>query len=316
MYETATQAGSACRRSAARRTTWSCCRTPTSISRPMRRSAPPTDRRAALHGGVGGRRGGEPATRWCRGCATGCAPDGRRRATRPGPKWGRSSRASTARASCRTWSQGVPTAPSWWWTGARPKVPGHEGASSSGPCLFDRVTPDGHLHGRDLRSGPRRRARGSYEEALALVNASPYANGVAVFTNDGGAARRFQHEVQVGMVGINVPIPVPMAYYSFGAGRQSLFGDAHVHGREGVHFYTRGPGRGGGGGGGSAHTIEARFSSAPPMSKAMTTLRAVPVAVPVEVSSNRPLHPAVSRACAPAAPSRPCSRATGCRDTA
>jgi len=80
----------------------------------------------------------------------------------------------------------------------------------------------------------------SYDEALALVHASPYANGVAIFTNDGGAARRFQHEVQVGMVGINVPIPVPMAYYSFGGWKQSLFGDAHVHGREGVHFYTRG----------------------------------------------------------------------------
>jgi malonate-semialdehyde dehydrogenase (acetylating)/methylmalonate-semialdehyde dehydrogenase len=79
----------------------------------------------------------------------------------------------------------------------------------------------------------------SYEEAIELVNANPYANGVAIFTNDGGAARRFQNEVQVGMVGINVPIPVPMAYYSFGGWKASLFGDLHIYGRDGVQFYTR-----------------------------------------------------------------------------
>ncbi|MCL4814294.1 MAG: CoA-acylating methylmalonate-semialdehyde dehydrogenase [Vicinamibacteraceae bacterium] len=120
-------------------------------------------------------------------------------------------------------------------------VPGHEGGFFIGPCLFDRVTPDMEIY-RDEIFGP---VLGivrvaSYQEALALVNDSPYANGVAIFTNDGGAARRFQHEVQVGMVGINVPIPVPMAYYSFGGWKQSLFGDAHVHGREGIQFYTRG----------------------------------------------------------------------------
>ncbi len=80
----------------------------------------------------------------------------------------------------------------------------------------------------------------TYNEALRLVNESAFANGVAIFTNDGGAARRFQTEVQAGMVGINVPIPVPMAYYSFGGWKSSLFGDAHVYGREGIHFYTRG----------------------------------------------------------------------------
>jgi malonate-semialdehyde dehydrogenase (acetylating) / methylmalonate-semialdehyde dehydrogenase len=73
-----------------------------------------------------------------------------------------------------------------------------------------------------------------------LVNASPYGNGTAIFTNDGGAARRFQNEVSVGMVGINVPIPVPMAYYSFGGWKSSLFGDTHAYGLEGVHFFTRG----------------------------------------------------------------------------
>jgi malonate-semialdehyde dehydrogenase (acetylating)/methylmalonate-semialdehyde dehydrogenase len=79
----------------------------------------------------------------------------------------------------------------------------------------------------------------TYEDAIALVHANPYANGVAIFTNDGGAARRFTHEVEVGMVGVNVPIPVPMAYYSFGGWKQSLFGDHHIYGRDGVHFYTR-----------------------------------------------------------------------------
>ena len=80
----------------------------------------------------------------------------------------------------------------------------------------------------------------SYDEALALVNEHPYGNGTAIFTNDGGAARRYQHEVEVGMVGINVPIPVPMAYYSFGGWKSSLFGDLHAHGMEGVQFFTRG----------------------------------------------------------------------------
>jgi malonate-semialdehyde dehydrogenase (acetylating) / methylmalonate-semialdehyde dehydrogenase len=80
----------------------------------------------------------------------------------------------------------------------------------------------------------------SYDEAVELVNASPYGNGTAIFTCDGGAARRFVSEVEAGMVGVNVPIPVPMAYYSFGGWKSSLFGDTHVHGTEGVHFYTRG----------------------------------------------------------------------------
>jgi malonate-semialdehyde dehydrogenase (acetylating)/methylmalonate-semialdehyde dehydrogenase len=77
------------------------------------------------------------------------------------------------------------------------------------------------------------------EEAIAMVNASPYANGTAIFTESGGAARRFENEIQVGMVGINVPIPVPVAFYSFGGWKASLFGDLHMHGMEGVKFYTR-----------------------------------------------------------------------------
>jgi acyl-CoA reductase-like NAD-dependent aldehyde dehydrogenase len=80
----------------------------------------------------------------------------------------------------------------------------------------------------------------TYDDAVDLINANPYGNGTAIFTNDGGAARRFQNEVEVGMVGVNVPVPVPMAYYSFGGWKNSLFGDTHAHGTEGVHFFTRG----------------------------------------------------------------------------
>jgi malonate-semialdehyde dehydrogenase (acetylating)/methylmalonate-semialdehyde dehydrogenase len=77
------------------------------------------------------------------------------------------------------------------------------------------------------------------DEAIDLVNANPYGNGTAIFTSSGEAARRFQRGVKVGMIGVNVPIPVPMAYYSFGGWKDSLFGDRHVHGPEGVAFYTR-----------------------------------------------------------------------------
>ncbi len=109
-----------------------------------------------------------------------------------------------------------------------------------GPSLLDHVGPEMSCY-RDEIFGPVLSVVrvGGYDEAIKLVNASPYGNGTAVFTNDGGAARRFQNEVEVGMVGINVPIPVPMAYYSFGGWKQSLFGDSHAHGTEGVHFYTR-----------------------------------------------------------------------------
>ncbi len=110
-----------------------------------------------------------------------------------------------------------------------------------GPCLFDRVTPAMALY-RDEIFGPVLSVVrvDTYDEAVRLVSENPYGNGVAIFTRDGGAARRFEREVDAGMVGINVPIPVPMAYYSFGGWKQSLFGDTHVHGPEGVHFYTRG----------------------------------------------------------------------------
>jgi malonate-semialdehyde dehydrogenase (acetylating) / methylmalonate-semialdehyde dehydrogenase len=119
-------------------------------------------------------------------------------------------------------------------------IPGHESGFFVGPTLFDQVTPAMTIY-QDEIFGPVLvvlRAS-SLEEAIALVNANPYGNGTAIFTRSGAAARIFEHEVQVGMVGINVPIPVPMAFYSFGGWKSSLFGDLHVHGVEGIKFYTR-----------------------------------------------------------------------------
>ena len=110
-----------------------------------------------------------------------------------------------------------------------------------GPTLIDQVTPAMSVYTDEIFGPVLSVVRApSYEAALDLVNSNPYGNGTAIFTNDGGAARRFQYEVEVGMVGINVPIPVPMAYYSFGGWKASLFGDSHAHGTEGIHFFTRG----------------------------------------------------------------------------
>jgi malonate-semialdehyde dehydrogenase (acetylating)/methylmalonate-semialdehyde dehydrogenase len=110
-----------------------------------------------------------------------------------------------------------------------------------GPTLFDHVTSEMSIYTDEIFGPVLSVVRvGSYEDAVELVNANPYGNGTAIFTNDGGAARRYQHEIEVGMIGVNVPIPVPMAYYSFGGWKSSLFGDTHAHGAEGVHFFTRG----------------------------------------------------------------------------
>jgi malonate-semialdehyde dehydrogenase (acetylating)/methylmalonate-semialdehyde dehydrogenase len=110
-----------------------------------------------------------------------------------------------------------------------------------GPTLLDHVTPEMSVYTDEIFGPVLSILRvNTYDQALALVNSHEYGNGTAIFTNDGGAARRFQNEVEVGMVGINVPIPVPMAYYSFGGWKNSLFGDSHAHGTEGVHFFTRG----------------------------------------------------------------------------
>ncbi len=110
-----------------------------------------------------------------------------------------------------------------------------------GPSVLDHVTTQMSCYSDEIFGPVLSVVRApSYDTAVGLVNSSPYGNGVAIFTNDGGAARRFVSEAEIGMVGVNVPIPVPMAYYSFGGWKASLFGDTHVHGTEGIHFYTRG----------------------------------------------------------------------------
>ncbi len=119
-------------------------------------------------------------------------------------------------------------------------IKGYEEGFYLGTTLFDHVTPAMEIYKNEI-FGPVLvvlRAN-TLEEAIAMVNANPYANGAAIFTESGGAARRFANEVTIGMVGVNVPIPVPMAFFSFGGWKGSLFGDLHVHGMEGVKFYTR-----------------------------------------------------------------------------
>lgn len=125
--------------------------------------------------------------------------------------------------------------------GRNPKVNGAAEGFWLGPTLFDQVTPEMSIY-KDEIFGPVLSVIrvSSYDQGIELINKHQYGNGTAIFTNDGGAARRFQNEVQVGMIGINVPIPVPTAYYSFGGWKNSLFGDTHAHGMEGVHFFTRG----------------------------------------------------------------------------
>jgi malonate-semialdehyde dehydrogenase (acetylating)/methylmalonate-semialdehyde dehydrogenase len=121
------------------------------------------------------------------------------------------------------------------------KMQGYENGFYMGGCLFDNVKKDMRIYKEEIFGPVLSVVRAhDYKEALALPSEHEYGNGVAIFTRDGDAARDFANRVNVGMVGINVPIPVPMAYYSFGGWKASLFGDTHVHGTEGVHFYTRG----------------------------------------------------------------------------
>ncbi|KMN48152.1 methylmalonate-semialdehyde dehydrogenase [Chromobacterium violaceum] len=119
-------------------------------------------------------------------------------------------------------------------------VPGHEGGFFLGGCLFDRVTPQMRIYQEEIFGPVLCVVRvDSLEEAIALINAHEYGNGTCIFTRDGEAARLFADTVEVGMVGINVPLPVPVAYHSFGGWKRSLFGDLHAYGPDGVRFYTR-----------------------------------------------------------------------------
>jgi malonate-semialdehyde dehydrogenase (acetylating)/methylmalonate-semialdehyde dehydrogenase len=122
-----------------------------------------------------------------------------------------------------------------------PVIGGEDSGFWLGPSVLDHVTPEMGCYTDEIFGPVLSVVRAAtYEDAVRLVSENPYGNGTAIFTNDGGAARRFVSEVECGMVGVNVPIPVPMAYYSFGGWKSSLFGDSHMHGTEGVQFYTRG----------------------------------------------------------------------------
>jgi len=120
------------------------------------------------------------------------------------------------------------------------QVPGFEDGFFVGPTVIDHVTPAMDVYREEIFGPVLSVVRvDDVDEAIRLVNSNPFGNGTAIFTNSGEAARRFQRGVNVGMIGINVPVPVPMAFYSFGGWKDSLFGDKHVHGPEGVSFYTR-----------------------------------------------------------------------------
>jgi malonate-semialdehyde dehydrogenase (acetylating)/methylmalonate-semialdehyde dehydrogenase len=119
-------------------------------------------------------------------------------------------------------------------------VDGHEDGFFFGPTLIDNVPTTSRAYTEEIFGPVLSVVRVStYDEGLDLINSGQFGNGTAIFTNDGGAARRFQNEVQVGMIGINVPIPVPVAYHSFGGWKQSLFGDAKAYGAHGFDFFTR-----------------------------------------------------------------------------
>jgi len=129
--------------------------------------------------------------------------------------------------------------------GARVVIDGTDKAKDAGfflnPSLIDAAKPGMQCYDAEIFGPVLVVSRvGTYDEGLQMINDNPYGNGTAIFTRDGGVARQFQFDVQVGMVGINVPIPVPVSYYSFGGWKASLFGDQHMYGPEGINFYTRG----------------------------------------------------------------------------
>ena len=199
-------------------------------------------RRRALHGDLGPRRGRRRSpTSWSRRSRTGWASCGP--ATAPAAAtWVRWSPAqhrdkvtsyvdAGRRGGRRRWSSTAATAST---------TPTATASSWRRRCSTT-STPEMSIYTDEIFGPVLSVVRvSSYDDGLELINANPYGNGTAIFTNDGGAARRFQNEVEVGMVGVNVPIPVPVSYYSFGGWKNSLFGDSHAHGTEGVHFFTRG----------------------------------------------------------------------------
>src|SRR5262249_54721339 len=232
---------SGCRRWAGPRTTWSSSPTRTPTWPPTRRCRPGSARR-----GSGAwpcpwwSRSDRRATSWSPRSPSECACCGSARAPTSARRWAHLSLARTGIRLHPTWTAGGPRAPRWPWAGGCP--PGFAAGPDGfwlGPSVLDHVTPQMSCY-RDEIFGPVLSVvrAPSYDDALRLVSDNPYGNGVAIFTNDGGAARRFVSEVEVGMVGVNVPIPVPMAYYSFGGWKSSLFGDTPIYRTEGIHLYT------------------------------------------------------------------------------
>ena len=120
------------------------------------------------------------------------------------------------------------------------KIQGYENGYYIGGCLFDNVTKDMKIYKEEIFGPVLSVVRAKdFDEALSLVNDHEFGNGVSIFTRDGDSGRTFSNKAQIGMVGINIPIPVPMAFHSFGGWKRSLFGDQHMHGPEGVRFYTK-----------------------------------------------------------------------------
>ncbi len=120
-------------------------------------------------------------------------------------------------------------------------IEGYERGFFVGPTVIDKVSPDMDVYTNEIFGPVLSVLRAdAADEAVDIINANPYGNGTAIFTNSGGAARHFARGVKVGMIGVNVPVPVPMAFYSFGGWKSSLFGEHHIHGPESVSFYTRG----------------------------------------------------------------------------
>ncbi len=234
--------GSACRPWAAPRTTQSFCRTQISTAPPRTSSAPPTARRANA---------AWPCLSWSP-WARAAAEALRERllaeidtlkvglSTDPAAEYGPVVSRAHRQRIVDYIGLGVEEGAELVVDGRGFSLQGYEDGFFVGPSLFDRVTPDMRSY-QDEIFGPVLqivRAR-SFEDALALPTRHAYGNGVAIFTRDGRAAREFASRVQVGMVGINVPIPVPVAYHSFGGWKRSAFGDANQHGMEGVRFYTK-----------------------------------------------------------------------------
>ena len=209
---------------------------------PTASSPPPTARpaSAAWPSRSPSRSATSPSRCWTRS-ASGSRSSTSARAPTRRPTWARSSRRRTTTRSPGSSTPASRRAPSWPSTAATSIVEGHEGGYFLGPCVFDNVRPGMRVYDEEIFGPVLVVVRAdSYPEALELVNANEYGNGAAIFTCDGGAARLFEQQATAGMIGVNVPIPVPMAYHSFGGWKGSLFGDLHMHGPDGVRFYTRG----------------------------------------------------------------------------